>query len=697
MSNLLSDLLELDLELDLREGRGDELLSPALLAEVAVFEEFKIGKLEKMKRSVVLRRYDKDEIICRQADPGWTAFYILADEDLAALRQRQIERTRELAERFPEQARLDAAQRFQLAEELVRTANEHRDRAKLLKASADYGDPELKLSEKKLQRLRKSADLLARDEINVGRLSSPEKRELAAQAIKDADEAAQKALLLVDAVDKGRVAEVEKELKEIDEKLDVAARLKMVRQIAATVFLELADRNVASRGANAKRGWIAKLFGTGPKGGKKARGRVPKVIMIDGPVGLDYNDPVAGLFAGELFGEMSCMNHTPRSATVRAERTVYMLEMVRHVFEDLRKQQTFKDQFDETYRNRALETQLRECELFEDLGDFAIRQLVNEAELISVAPGEVLFSQGDTGDAMYLVRVGQIKVQVREGGLERVVAYRGRGEVVGEMALLTKEPGQRNASCVAFGHPDVPRGSKYRPGHVELVKISRELVDRLKEVEEELPARLWQIASRRLQQEQELGARSLHISGPVDELGLLQGQRLMLIDLDRCTRCDECVNACASTHDDGRSRLIREGPRFGNYLVPSSCRQCHDPVCLIGCPVGSIHKGAGGAIVIEDWCIGCSVCADQCPYGSINMHPREQGAKESASAGADKPLAVVCDQCNSLKDGVPSCVYACPHDAAGRVDARSFFANPDQRFGSLRKITYDTVLRPGRR
>jgi Fe-S-cluster-containing dehydrogenase component len=120
----------------------------------------------------------------------------------------------------------------------------------------------------------------------------------------------------------------------------------------------------------------------------------------------------------------------------------------------------------------------------------------------------------------------------------------------------------------------------------------------------------------------------------------------MLIDLDRCTRCDKCVEACVATHSkpwwrglpllgnlvhgptDGRSRLFLEGPRFQisvggqakNYLVPSTCRMCQDPVCLVGCPVGSIHKGENGQIVIEDWCIGCSRCATQCPYGSIQMH-----------------------------------------------------------------------------
>src|SRR5439155_3705311 len=81
-----------------------------------------------------------------------------------------------------------------------------------------------------------------------------------------------------------------------------------------------------------------------------------------------------------------------------------------------------------------------------------------------------------------------------------------------------------------------------------------------------------------------------------------------------------CVRACVDTHADGHSRLFLDGPRFGKYLVPVSCRSCLDPVCMIGCPVGSIHRGDNGQIVIEDWCIGCGLCAKQCPYGSIQMH-----------------------------------------------------------------------------
>jgi Fe-S-cluster-containing hydrogenase component 2 len=75
-----------------------------------------------------------------------------------------------------------------------------------------------------------------------------------------------------------------------------------------------------------------------------------------------------------------------------------------------------------------------------------------------------------------------------------------------------------------------------------------------------------------------------------------------------------------NTHDDGRSRLFLVGPRHSKFLVPATCRSCLDPVCMIGCPVNSIQRGDNKEIVIRDWCIGCFTCADQCPYGSIQMH-----------------------------------------------------------------------------
>ena len=166
---------------------------------------------------------------------------------------------------------------------------------------------------------------------------------------------------------------------------------------------------------------------------------------------------------------------------------------------------------------------------------------------------------------------------------------------------------------------------------------------------------------------------------------------MMLIDLDRCTRCGACVDACIAAHDDGNTRLYLDGPRFENFLVPLTCRKCLDPVCMIGCPVGAINRGDSGEIQIRNWCIGCRLCADQCPYGSIQMNhlpvPVEPNEQQLSLLGEDAEVkkvtnrAVVCDMCSSLSSGEPSCVYSCPHEAAIRVNARGFFFESEEISG----------------
>ena len=102
-------------------------------------------------------------------------------------------------------------------------------------------------------------------------------------------------------------------------------------------------------------------------------------------------------------------------------------------------------------------------------------------------------------------------------------------------------------------------------------------------------------------------------SVPIDQFlaqGLMEAQSLLLLDLERCTRCDMCVRACADAHQ-GVSRLVREGLRFDKYLVATSCRQCRDPLCMVGCPVGSIRRRNSLEVIIEDWCIGCGSVRQQ--------------------------------------------------------------------------------------
>src|SRR6184192_4319600 len=58
-----------------------------------------------------------------------------------------------------------------------------------------------------------------------------------------------------------------------------------------------------------------------------------RTIPIDASVDLAYGNPVAELGPGDLFGEMTCMNFYPRSATVMAQSDVVAFEMLRNVLD----------------------------------------------------------------------------------------------------------------------------------------------------------------------------------------------------------------------------------------------------------------------------------------------------------------------------------------------------------------------------
>jgi CRP-like cAMP-binding protein/Fe-S-cluster-containing hydrogenase component 2 len=371
-------------------------------------------------------------------------------------------------------------------------------------------------------------------------------------------------------------------------------------------------------------------------GPRRTPDRRPLFIPIDAPTYLDYESKQAFLYEGDLFGEMSCLFRTPRSATVVANRDCHVLEMLGSILDEVQGDADYRNEMGRLYKARVLELHLRQLPIFSDLTEEQLNRVRAEVELVSFKAGQVIFKENDRADSMYIVRSGVVKT-VRHAadplGREYVVAYQGKGDFIGEMGLITGQP--RNATCVAYAHPEPGQGhlrtlpAKWRQKEdvVELVRINEDTFRWLREQNPEVDRKVREGAARRRQVNVELQAApawgdrgGVQQSGRFEELGLIQGQKLMLIDLNRCTRCDECVRACVDTHDDGRSRLFLDGPRFGKYLVPATCRSCLDPVCMIGCPVGSIHRGDNREIVIEDWCIGCGLCAVNCPYGSIRMH-----------------------------------------------------------------------------
>ena len=89
---------------------------------------------------------------------------------------------------------------------------------------------------------------------------------------------------------------------------------------------------------------------------------------------------------------------------------------------------------------------LRSVPLFAALGDEATRELRSLLKVREVKDGTVLFRAGDSGDAMYLIESGRVRISLRDEDKEDVtLAELAGGDFFGEMALIDGK--QRSADA----------------------------------------------------------------------------------------------------------------------------------------------------------------------------------------------------------------------------------------------------------
>jgi Fe-S-cluster-containing hydrogenase component 2/CRP-like cAMP-binding protein len=398
-----------------------------------------------------------------------------------------------------------------------------------------------------------------------------------------------------------------------------------------------------------------------------------------------------------VVGEMACLTHRPREATVVAEADaggpdVVVYEVTRNLLDMMQRSAAARADLEEVYTRRALENALRAGRLFagltadqrRDVADFLLA--TGRLEFRRVDAGQTIVAEGDPSGGFYLVRLGTVRVFRTVGGQDRVLTLLKANDSFGEVALLTPELRARGL-LPPGAEPQIRTATVAALDPVELVRVPgdmfRQTCARFPAVRDALVDRCAALLAGGSGPAPPPGAL-----GEFVELGLYQGQRVLALDLTRCTRCDECTRACADSHD-GTARLLREGLRFGDFLVATSCRSCHKPYCMEGCPVDAIHRdGTRLEVKIEDHCIGCGLCERNCPYGAIHMVPRTEPNPAALGVPGGDPQktaaprrAVNCDLCGPV-GGAPYCVSACPHDAAFRWTGETLLGEVTRRAGS---------------
>jgi molybdopterin-containing oxidoreductase family iron-sulfur binding subunit len=119
-------------------------------------------------------------------------------------------------------------------------------------------------------------------------------------------------------------------------------------------------------------------------------------------------------------------------------------------------------------------------------------------------------------------------------------------------------------------------------------------------------------------------------------------------------------------------------PEKDAFYMPIACMQCEKPPCVKVCPVRTTYREADGIVVIDyNWCIGCRLCMNACPYWARRFNwkepdlPKEEMNPKTHYMGNRPRMQGVVEKCTfcvqrTRQGRYPACVEVCP------VGARQF-------------------------
>ena len=390
-------------------------------------------------------------------------------------------------------------------------------------------------------------------------------------------------------------------------------------------------------------------------------------VMLEGAVGISVigNDGAPVRLGrldrkGDYFGEAALLGRGERTATVTSETDVVLLELEKHRFDLLcRRHRSVREHLEGVYHARAIATYMRTHRYLGKLDDPTRAELGKGAKLRLFQRGDAVTKIGDVADNILVIKDGVVKATraSAKGGVS-ILAYFNTHDVVGSSDGTTREYGLEAV------------------GQCEMIYLPRAAFTMAMARRPDVAEHFKKDDMSRREALDKVGGTMIKVVDDFLKAGV-EVESLLVINLDRCVRCGNCVRACHSRHE--YTRLDRRGPIFrrrtkagaGHHehlMLPASCRHCRDPECMIGCPTGAIQRAASGDVDINNNCIGCENCARKCPYGNITMRPLAE--KDRPSPEVTK-RAIKCNLCRGYS--YSNCVHECPRGALLRVDPLRYF------------------------
>ena len=292
---------------------------------------------------------------------------------------------------------------------------------------------------------------------------------------------------------------------------------------------------------------------------------------------------------GEMFGEMAALGRTPRTATIVADDEVELLEIRWQGLRELRlRTPDLRAYIDRIYRERSLALHLKETWLFAGLTQTELREVTDATEfetygdfdwygsytaLLQQNPETrasaepIIAEEGHYPNGLILVRAGFARVAQQYGAGSRTVSYLGSGQMFGVEELVHNWQGRE-------GPAHLPLQRTLRAvGYVDILRVPTALIERYV-LPRLTPAELTRLApAAPAVAQQDRGWLDSDTLEFLVDGRYLNGTATMVIDLDRCTRCDDCVRACAVTHDNN-PRFVRQGPVHDDRMIANACMHC---------------------------------------------------------------------------------------------------------------------------
>lgn len=423
---------------------------------------------------------------------------------------------------------------------------------------------------------------------------------------------------------------------------------------------------------------------------------------------------ISQLEPGTLFGEMAVLAGVERNATVAVpnDGQAVVLEVTRPALRLLRKLPRFGQALDETYRRHGFGRVLADLDplVNDPLSRVVLDELRKIGQFMVYGKNHILCVEKKPIDRIILIKSGWVRRSrgipfdaaasgIAMGIGESIgVDFLGAGNCLGLEGAAGGGAWKYNATLMARSELlEIPIASlSDRPDLRDKIVA---VFAKFSNADDRLPPTIEEVTDLRAMKSAELEIAT----------GIVDGENLLVMDMDLCVRCGNCSLACHKVH--GQSRLLRRGisisrpTKIGarqtqHALIPQVCMHCKDPECLTGCPTGAIFRDPLGHVDIDPGtCIGCFDCATQCPYDAISMVPRANPSAPELSlfskvkralslkapplvtaSTSDDVVAIKCNLCEQTPLNPPgsrhqaySCEENCPTGALVRVDPTNYF------------------------